>query len=138
MTLTIDEPLSLIDLPTEDTWSREVDMVISALEAGQHRDAVNRRGRVRVRYRVCATLRLFNDVAGLPGRKLFTRDVEPRSLGFVTRHRLPLGYGGQVELLGADGGTVQIACTVLRCRSAAPGWYEGAVGFNREQDTFGG
>ena len=31
-------------------------------------------------------------------KAIYTRDVCPRSLGFVTRHRLPLGYGGVVEI----------------------------------------
>ena len=47
--------------------------------------------------------------------------------------RLPLGYGGVVDLPANDGTILSIACTLLRCRQASPGWYEGVVYFNREQ-----
>jgi hypothetical protein len=49
---------------------------------------------------------------------------------------LPLGYGGIVELATPDGETVRAHCTLLRCRMAAPGWYEGALYFNRPQESF--
>ena len=46
----------------------------------------------------------------------------------------PLGYGGLVQLPRPDGnGTMTVHCTILRCREAAPGWFEGSVYFNREQ-----
>jgi hypothetical protein len=31
---------------------------------------------------------------------------------------------------------VTIRCTLLRCRETAPGWYEGALHFNRNQIVF--
>jgi len=35
------------------------------------------------------------------------------------------------------GGDIRtIACTLLRCREAAPGWYEGRMYFNRQQADF--
>ncbi|HSV14825.1 MAG TPA: hypothetical protein VLI90_11230, partial [Tepidisphaeraceae bacterium] len=67
---------------------------------------------------------------------LYTRDVNGRGLGFVTAHRLPLGYGGVIELPGPLGEPLTIHCTLLRCREAAPGWFEGSVYFNREQPKF--
>ena len=67
---------------------------------------------------------------------LYTRDINPRSLGFVTSHRLPLGYGGVIELPGPDGEPVSVHCTLLRCRQAAPRWFEGCLYFNREQSQF--
>ena len=42
-----------------------------------------------------------------------------------------------LELPCPDGNLISIACTLLRCREAAPGWFEGAVCFNREQLEFG-
>ena len=57
-------------------------------------------------------------------------------MGFITRHRLPLGYGGRVQVLGPRGEPITIQCTLYRCREAAPGWYEGALYFNREQWIF--
>jgi len=70
---------------------------------------------------------------------LFTRDVHGRGVGFISQQRIPLGHAGTVELpkpASADAATTRIACTVLRCREAAPGWFEGALYFNREQPEF--
>jgi hypothetical protein len=115
-------------------WPREVAMILSALEAG---GAPNERREVRrTCYRVQAVLRLFADTHGSDDKLLYTRDVNPRSLGFVTSHRLPLGYGGTVDLPAPGGRRLTIHCTLLRCREAAPGWYEGALYFNREQTDF--
>lgn len=117
------------------TLPAQVALVMSALEAGggcEH----NRRNGPRHRYRVLATLRLFSDQQAAPPWLLYTRDVNPRSLGFVTAHRLPLGYGGVIELAGPVGEPLRIHCTLLRCREAAPGWFEGGVYFNREQPMF--
>lgn len=83
-----------------------------------------------------ATLRLFSDQHPTPPWLLYTRNISPRSLGFVSPHRLPLGYGGILELPGPSGEPMQIHCTLLRCREAAPGWFEGSVYFNRVQSAF--
>ena len=119
-------------------WPAQVDLIMSALEAGQfagwHRD---RRGARRRRLRVRALLRLFVDAPATPPWTLYSRDVYTRGLGFITAHRLPLGYGGLVDLPAPDGVPVTIACTLLRCREAAPGWFEGALYFNRDQLAFG-
>ena len=123
----------------------QVEMVMSALEAGRHVNqgidyaGPNRRTSRRRPLRVKASLRLFSDAPHTPAWTLFTRDVHSRGLGFITPHRLPLGYGGVLELPAscvgpaAEGETISIPCTLLRCREAAPGWFEGSVYFNREQ-----
>lgn len=110
----------------------EADLVISAMEAGRHQH-LNRRALRRISWRVQGVLRLFIDTPGVAPRIVYTRDVHARSLGFITRQRLPLGYGGVVDLPGQDGLLISISCTLLRCRLATPGWYEGVVYFNREQ-----
>jgi len=122
--------------PKGDTeeWPKELDFVLSALEAGSSGHE-QRRG-ARVPYRVVGFLKLYSDLEGAPARAIYTRDVCPRSLGFVTKHRLPLGYGGVVELVDKNGERVQLDCTLLRCREAAPGWFEGAMYFNRRQWRF--
>jgi hypothetical protein len=112
-----------------------VAMVMSALEAGAEANA-DRRAIERNSYRMPANLKLFSDAAPTPPWLLYTRDINRRSLGFVTAHRLPLGYGGVIELTTPQGETVQVHCTLLRCRLAAPGWYEGCLYFNREQSAF--
>ena len=114
----------------------EVAMVMSALEAGAH-GAKDRRNVQRASYRVPASLKLFSDLERKSPRQLFIRDINARSLGFVTADRLPLGHGGVVELPGPDGESLSVHCTLLRCRQASPGWFEGCLHFNREQTVFG-
>ena len=108
-------------------WPPQVDLILSALETGQHPLLVRRRGR-RV-YRVLAKLRLFSDSADTPPWVLYTRDSSARGLGFITTRRLPLGHGGQVELPDPAGLTLHIDCVLSRCRETAPGWYEGGAAF---------
>jgi hypothetical protein len=54
-------------------------------------------------------------------------------MGFVCADRLPLGYGGIVVVPALDKRTLRIHSTVLRCREVTPGWYDGALYFNRPQ-----
>src|SRR5688572_4614080 len=75
----------------------EVELILSALEAGQE-STLNQRELKRMTYRVQASLRLFSDPAHAPQWILYTRDINDRSLGFITTERLPLGYGGMIEL----------------------------------------
>ena len=131
--------------PAEADWPPQVDLILSAIEAGQFSGGTQqaetplrpgqpeRRRTKRAPYRVRAHLRLFSDQPGDTGRVIYTRDVHPRGLGFITSHRLPLGHGGVVELPTPAGKIVSIPCTLLRCREAAPGWFEGSVYFNRDQ-----
>jgi hypothetical protein len=120
---------------TDARWPKQAHLVLSAIEAGGHGTA-NRRGIRRRRYRVTAALRLYSDADPSLAWPLYTRDVHSRGLGFITPHRLTLGHGGMVELPAADGTTMRIPCTLLRCREAAPGWFEGSVYFNRDQPQF--
>jgi hypothetical protein len=136
-------------------WPPEVELILSAMDVGRdgadasaHADAVrdraqpsidsaqNRRKPGRRDYRVRAHLQLFSDRPGTEPWTLYTRDVGPRSLGFITPHRLPLGYGGWVEIPTPRSGTQKIHCTLFRCRPAVQGWFEGALSFNREQHVF--
>lgn len=119
----------------EEPFPREVDFVISALEAGP-RPLIDRHKLPRTAYRVRATLRLFSDRPDSEPRLLYTRHVNPQAIGFLTSTALPLSHGGILHLPSPQRKLMQIHCTVLRCRLAAPGWYEGAVYFNREQQVF--
>jgi hypothetical protein len=116
-------------------WPPEADLIISALEAGRGLGSSDRRGGSRSPYRTRAVLRLFSDLPETDPWTLYTRDVDGRGVGFITRHRLPLGYGGMIRLTLPSGQILEAHCTLLRCREAAPGWYEGALYFNREQDV---
>jgi hypothetical protein len=119
----------------------EAELVISALEAaaGSAGDVPGhdeRRRHKRVAYRVTAELRLFSDAPDAAPWRLFTRDASARGVGFVTRDRLPLGYGGVVTLAGPAGQALEANCTLFRCRDIGNGWFEGALYFNREQWAF--
>lgn len=117
-----------------EAWPAEVDLILSAMESGRHSAAPDeRRALARIPHRVRGALRLFSDPAGESPRVIYTRDAHARGLGFITPHRLPLGHGGFVEFAGPDGRPRRIQCMLHRCREAAPGWFEGAVCFNREQ-----
>lgn len=128
--------------PTEDDaaegepWPAMAELILSAMDSGRHLGAggaESRRALQRIPHRVRGRLRLFSDAPHHGPRVIYTRDAHARGLGFITPHRLPLGYGGFVEFQGPDGRPRRIQCTLHRCREAAPGWYEGAVCFNREQ-----
>jgi len=123
-----------------EDWPPQAELVLSAIEAGQHRNGLaspgaERRTGKRASFRVRAQMRLYSDNPGESGRVIYTRDIHARGLGFITPHRLPLGHGGLVDLPTPAGKIVSIPCTLLRCREAAPGWYEGSVYFNREQHS---
>src|SRR4051812_42213488 len=101
---------------------KEVEFILSALEAGQFAGTSRRRAQ-RIPYRVSAGLKLFSARPDSPPWQVFVRDVNAKGLGFVTRHRLPLGYGGLVTLPAPDGRQLKIDCTLLRCREAVQGWF---------------
>ncbi len=117
----------------DEPFPQEVEFLISALEAGP-RPVIDRHRFARARYRTRAMLRLFSDSDGSPAKLLFTRSVSSQAV--VTAHPLPLSHGGILFIPKPLGETGRITCTVLRCRQAAPKWYEGAVYFNRPQDCF--
>jgi hypothetical protein len=130
-------PLARISLPSSlpKALPPEVEFILSALEAGEY-GGPHRRGASRARYRVAASLKLFSDTPQAPPWTLYIRDINSKASGFVTRHRLPLGYGGILTIAGPNGKNMQIDCTLLRCREAAAGWFEGSMYFNREQTLF--
>lgn len=127
----------LLDVQSGDNseFPPQAEMVLSAMEAGRAAGpSSDRRDKARRTYRVRATLRLYSDAGNAPAWTLFTRDIHSRGLGFITQHRLPLGYGGIVEIPDPRGGAtpLRIAGTLIRCREAASGWFEGSIYFDRE------
>ena len=112
-----------------------VAMVMSAMEAAHHVQEERRLTR-REPYRTITQLRLFRDLPTQPAWELFTRDINRRGMGFITRHRLPLGYGGIIVLPNENKEAVSVHCSLTRCREAIAGWYEGSICFNREQPQF--
>ncbi len=134
---TTQHPPSVSRPPTAtESWPRGVDLVLSALEAaGSEQD--DRRRHERMSYRVMAELRLFSDPPGTAPWQLYSRDVSVRGIGFITQSRLPLGYGGMLQLPAPRSGRlVSVAGTLFRCREVGQGWFEGSLYFNREQWLF--
>lgn len=135
MTLLSDNATAPIAPAPRGRLPAEVEFILSALEVGQF-DGESRRAQARRTYHVCATLRLFSDTPKAQPWQLYVRDINPKGLGFVTRHRLPLGYGGLLSLPAPGGRVLSIDCTLVRCREAVQGWFEGSMYFNREQLAF--
>lgn len=121
--------------PVEDEtlWPREVDLILSAMEAATDESLLNRRQQTRQSYRVRAELSLFAYGPLVPPIILYTRDVSPEGLGFITRERVTLGYNGMVKFVAPNGETISAQCAVYRCREAVNGWYEGSLTFAVEQ-----
>ena len=121
---------------SSEAWPAEVELILSALEAAAPAHD-ERRQHQRVPYRALAQLRLFSDQAGQPLWTLYSRDVSVRGMGFITPHRLPLGYGGVVQIpTPRNGRMISVAGTLFRCREVSSGWFEGSLYFNREQWIF--
>lgn len=122
-------------------WTPEVDLVISALEAGRRnsfkydRPHGDRRDVVRLQHRAVAHLRLLADAPGTESWVVYTRDIDQQGIGFVSREMLPMGFSGTVELIGPHDQPCSAFCTVHRSRPCTDGWYEGALHFhNRRPD----
>lgn len=120
---------------SDSPFPNEVDFILSALEAGP-RPPVERQRLVRSVYRTRAILRLYSDPPNGRPHMLYTRDVSMGALGFLSGRPVTLSHGGIVKIRSPFGKVMDIACTVLRCREVVPGWYEGAVYFNRPQNLF--
>lgn len=122
------EPLPASAATAGEHWPAEVDMILSAMEAAGAVSA-DRRDGDRSPHHTRAELRLFaHDPLSLP-TPLFTRDISPTGIGFITKDRLPLGYGGVVSFVQEDGTKIAMACTIFRCRPLINGWFEGALHF---------
>jgi hypothetical protein len=117
-------------------WPPEVELILSAMDAAHDTSAPDRRTKPRMLFRARAELRLYSDAPEATAWEIYTRDCDDRGIGFITPHRLPLGYGGTLEIVSPRGHRSTIDCTLYRCREAVPGWYEGALHFNRPQWMF--
>ena len=125
----------LADETSTEPFPREVEFVISAMEACP-RPAIDRQKLPRFPYRVRASLRLYSDQSDQGPALLYTRHVHSLAIGFLTNRRLPISHGGVLRIRTPRQEVIEIGCTVLRCREVAPGWFEGALYFNREQSAF--
>jgi len=110
----------------------EAQFILSALEAAGPLE-LERRARCRVRYRVEAGLQLLADDADEAPRRIYTRDMTPLGIGFVTHDPLPLGAGANLLLPASTGGADMVACNVTRCREIVNGWFDCAVSFKEEK-----
>jgi len=118
--------------PDQRELEAEARFILSALEAAGP-VTVEGRGTCRVRYRVEAKLRLVTDPPQDPPRRVYTRDITPHSLGFISPVAVPLGSNARLDLPASDGSVDTIACQVIRCREMIHGWFDGAVNFREEK-----
>lgn len=128
-------PLTAPDAAADTLWPREVDLILSAMEAGVNDAVVCRRQSVRRPHRVRAELSLFAHGPLVPPIVLYTRDVTPEGVGFITKERVTLGYNGMIKLVDPEGRVLSAQCGVYRCREAINGWYEGSLTFAVEQPS---
>jgi hypothetical protein len=78
-----------------------------------------------------AELEVLGD-APPPRTAIFTRDANRWGVGFVTQRPLPVARDATLRIW-IGGEMLMIRSCVLRCREAAPGWFEGAVLFYHEE-----
>jgi hypothetical protein len=76
-----------------------------------------------------AELRLFTDQPDDAPRRVYTRDMSPLGIGFITHAALPLGCGAKLSLPAPNGGVDVIVCTVIRCREITHGWFDCGAAF---------
>jgi len=106
----------------------EAKFILSALDAAGPL-AVERRSACRVRYRVEAVLRLNIDLPQDVPRRVYTRDLTPSGLGFISPVWFPLSCGGTLHLPAPGGSVDTIPCKVIRRQEMIQGWFDGAVSF---------
>jgi hypothetical protein len=97
---------------------------------------MERRRIPRKRYRVEAGIVLLHGGQGEQDMKLYTRDVNPWALGFITPHALPAYEHAVVHMPGMDGEMLRIKCLIRRCTSLEAGWFQGVIDFEREYREF--
>jgi hypothetical protein len=108
-------------------WSADAVAAVAALRA-QGGAPFERRNERRVRYEVWATLVTEGQpYDGTPPRVIYTRDAEPRAVGFVTSEPIDAGSRATFHVTGPDGRPLALTCHVRRCRAFRPGWYEGVL-----------
>lgn len=129
-------PSIKLPVPQSEIWPAEVDMILSAMQAGGGGAWLDQRRAHRVPYRMRAELSLFSEGRGGRSQMLYCRDIDVNGMGFITTEPLPLGYGGTVTIFTPSGQTQHVACTLTRCREAVSGWYEGALRFHARQAVF--
>ena len=124
-----------LGISIDEPFPSDVEFMISALEAGP-KPPIDRQKFKRVKYRVRSLLRLYSEGAEAPPILMYTRNISNQAVGFLCPRLLPLSHGGIVMIPNLNGDLEKIACVVLRCREAAPQWYEGALHFVRAQLSF--
>ncbi len=125
-------------LPVQDDlapWPAEAREMMSRLN-DSFPPLMERRRIPRRRYRVEAQV-VFPS-GGEEPVYIYTRDVNPWSLGFITPHALPAYEHVTLHMPNEHGETMRIRCMIRRCKAFAPGWHQGVIDFEREYPEFAG
>ena len=139
----VHEPEGDLVEASPEVLRQQASMILTAMDAasrgrGTPPARYERREEVtRIVHRQEASLTLHADFSDEGPRTLFIRDVEPRAAGFIVPERLPLGYGGTLEMRDLEGNAMRVGVTIVRCRACYGGWYEGAAYFHQPKPSFG-
>jgi hypothetical protein len=125
-------------LPVQDDlepWPPEAREMMSRL-SDSFPPMMERRRIPRKRYRVEASIVLLHGKQDEQDMKLYTRDINPWALGFISPHALPAYEHAMVQMPGMDGRMLRIKCLIRRCTSLEAGWFQGVIDFEREYREF--
>ena len=127
--------------PGMSSWPEDARAASRVLESADAVPATDRRSVARQRYRVAAMLSSLSMEFGERAIAVYTRDVTEKSLGFLCRRSLATGTRAVVRIPLPGGATLDVTCTVRRCRpvihgDSNTGWYEGALIFSQPQSVF--
>ena len=119
----------------KDAVPQDARFVISVLNGEQRCAGHDERRRFRRESFVApAELEVLGDAAP-PRTAIYTRDASRWGVGFVTQRPLPVARDATLRIW-IGGEMLMVRSCVLRCREAAPGWFEGAVLFYHEEPRF--
>jgi hypothetical protein len=116
-------------------WPSEVAAAFLVLDASKpEADGMERRKTPHTRYNVRATLELSHGGGNII---IYSRDLNPYAVGFMTNVPLALGKRGTLHIYGPGNVPCRVECDVYRCREFIPGWFEAAAHFRGKQIEFG-
>ncbi len=121
-------------------FSTSARQMLEALDS-QFPPIYERRKIARHRFEAVATFTV-ESVAGRPvclvepQAQVLVRDANSWALGYITNVHIASHAKGRVTMTGPDGQTFESGCLVRRTREFAPGWFQGVLEFDLQQQLF--
>lgn len=125
---------------TDANFSTTARAMLVTLE-NQFPPIYERRKIARHRFEATATFTV-ETVAGMPvclvepQAQVYVRDANPWAVGYITNVHIASHAKGRVTMTGPDGQRFETGCLVRRTREVAPGWFQGVLEFDRQQQLF--